>query len=71
MIVKLLETGEIQEVENLWGERLIEQGAAVPAPAKPRKPAKAEVSVADKVPAAAETKAEEPKAETKKAGKKR
>ena len=70
MKIKLIETGEIAEVENTWGERLIEHGKAIPLKA----PEKAEVTVADKLP---EAEAEEPaeaeeKPETaKKAGKKR
>ena len=68
MKVKMIETGEIADVEDSWGERLLEHGKAI----LPEKPAKAKMTVADKVPAA-ETKTEnaEPKADEKKAGKKR
>ena len=68
MKVKMIETGEIADVEDSWGERLLEHGKAI----LPGKPAKAKMTVADKVPAA-EAKAEnaEPKADEKKAGKKR
>ena len=48
MKVKLTENGEIAEVEDSWGERLIEHGKAVPA-GEEKKP-KAEVIVADKLP---------------------
>ena len=68
MKVKLLKTGEIAEVEDSWGERLLEQGKAIlPEPAKANAP-KAEVTVKDTVPETVEA----PKAEEgKKAGKKR
>ena len=33
MIVKLIQTGEVKEVEDSFGLRLIEQGRAVTAPA--------------------------------------
>jgi len=70
--IRLIETGEITEVEDTWGERLIEHGKAVPAVEETRKPAKAEVTVTDKVPddakAETETKAEPAR---KNAGKKR
>lgn len=71
MKVKLLENGGIAEVEDSWGERLIEQGKAVlPEPEKARvvKAVLAQTTVTDTVP---ET-VDEPKAEgAKKAGKKR
>ena len=68
MKVKMIETGEIADVEDSWGERLLEHGKAI----LPEKPAKATVTVADKIPEAeAKAEAEEPKADTKKAGKKR
>ena len=65
MKIKLIADGSVAEVEDSWGERLIEQGKAVLPEAKQ---AKAEVAVTDKVP---EGKTEAPKAEPKKAGKKR
>lgn len=70
MRVKLIENGEVIVVDETYGERLVEQGKAVPAGLM-TKPAKAEVSVTDKVPE--DAKAEEgTKTETaKKAGKKR
>lgn len=65
MRIRMIVTGEIIEAEDSWGERLIEQGKAVPAAPKPAKP-KAETTVTDRVPDSA------PKAGTaKKAGKKR
>lgn len=78
MKVKLIEKGEIAEVSDLYGERLIEQGKAVPALTIPEP--KAEVTVTDHVPhqdaeetaengASAEEGAKT--AATKKAGKKR
>lgn len=68
MKVKLLETGAIAEVEDSWGERLLEQGKAIlPEPEKAKAP-KAEVAVKDTVPETEEA----PKAGgEKKAGKKR
>lgn len=72
MKLTILETGETAEVEQAYGERLVEQGKAVAAP----RAGKAEVATAKKVP---ET--EEPgvnagnesgaKETAKKAGKKR
>ena len=71
MRIQLIKTGEIEEVDGLWGERLIEQGKALPVTPKAEKPKKAEVTVTDKVPETAKA-AAAPKAEpAKKAGKKR
>ena len=71
MKIQLIKTGEIEEADNLWAERLIEQGKAVPAAPENEKPAAAEVTVTDRIPETA--KAEEAhKAEpAKKNGKKR
>jgi len=49
MKIRMIDTGETAEVENSWGERLIEHGKAEPVSPKPEKP-KAEVAVTDKVP---------------------
>lgn len=70
MKVKLIETGKIAEVEDTWGERLIEQGKANPVCRIPEE--KAEVTVTDKLPDSADDAKDGEKAETaKKAGKKR
>ena len=72
MIIKIIETGEIVDVDDIWGERLIEQGKAEPAGLE-SEPAKAEATVADETPDSAEEPAQDDaKADTaKKAGKKR
>ena len=71
MKIKLIETGEIEEVSELWGERLFEQGKAEII-GRESKPAKAEVTVTDKLPEGADDAKDGAKAETvKKAGKKR
>jgi hypothetical protein len=70
MIIRMIDSGEIVEVEDSWGERLYEHGKAEPVSLKSGKP-KAEVTVTDKVPEPANAE-EEAKAEpAKKAGKKR
>ena len=70
MKVKLIEDGTIVDVDDCWGERLVEQGKAV-LPSLTEKPVKAEVTVTDKVPDTAKAD-EKAKAEPeKKAGKKR
>ena len=48
MNVRLIETGEIIEVNDIYGCRLIGQGKAVIEPEKPKKTAKAEAKAEPK-----------------------
>ena len=71
MKIQLIATGEIEEVDGLWGERLVEQGKALPVIPKAEKPKKAEVTVTDKVPETVKTEEGTKSELAKKAGKKR